>query len=110
MNIKITNNNITTAFLELELFAEHKSSGSSSNGRDSKSKRLGLKLSHGAFVKAGGIIVTQRGTKFLAGKNVFLSRNHTIHSYINGFVFIKTKKKIGKNKRFKIINVLSEKF
>lgn len=92
-------------FLKLDLFAEHKGTKSSKNGRDSKSKRLGIKINHGESVKSGGIIIKQRGTRFFPGKNVFLSKDHSIHSFINGTVYFKRKKKYGKNKFYKIVNV-----
>ena len=56
--------------LQLQLFASKKGVGSTRNGRDSESKRLGLKLSDGQFAKAGAIIYRQRGTKVHPGNNV----------------------------------------
>ena len=95
-----------TTFLDLSLFAEHRSSGSSANGRDSKSKRLGIKVVHGSVVKASGIILTQRGTKFFARKNTFLSKNHTIHSYIEGRVKFVKRRYINKKKYRIFVDVL----
>ena len=66
--------------------ASKKSGGSSKNGRDSKSKRLGVKIFGGEAVKPGAIIVRQRGTKFHIGKNVKAGRDHTIFSKISGVV------------------------
>lgn len=66
--------------------ASKKAAGSTKNGRDSQSKRLGVKRFGGEKVKSGTIIVRQRGTKFHAGNNVKLGRDHTIFSLIEGVV------------------------
>ena len=66
--------------------ASKKASGSTKNGRDSQSKRLGVKLFGGQRVKPGAIIVRQRGTVFLVGKNVGLGRDFSIFSLIDGHV------------------------
>ena len=66
--------------------AHKKGAGSSRNGRESESKRLGIKLFGGQGAKAGNIIVRQRGTVFMPGKNVGLSRDHNIFSLIDGVV------------------------
>lgn len=66
--------------------ASKKAGGSTKNGRDSQSKRLGVKRFGGQVVKAGTIIVRQRGTKFLTGNNVKIGRDHTIYSIIEGLV------------------------
>ena len=63
-----------------------KSGGSSKNGRDSKSKRLGLKLGDGQFTLGGGIIFRQRGTKIHPGNNVGIGNDYTLFSKINGYV------------------------
>ena len=79
--------------------AHKKGLGSSKNGRDSQSKRLGVKRYGGELVKAGNILVRQRGTKFIPGKNVGLGRDHTIFSLIDGkvkFTKKKTKRFTGK--------------
>jgi large subunit ribosomal protein L27 len=80
--------------------AHKKGLGSSKNGRDSQSKRLGVKKFGGEFVRAGNILVRQRGTKFLPGHNVGLGKDHTIFSLIDGTV--KFKNKSGR----KVLNVL----
>jgi len=80
--------------------AHKKGLGSSKNGRDSQSQRLGVKKFGGELVKAGNILVRQRGTKFLPGANVGLGRDYTIFSLIDGNVNFVTKK--GR----KILNVL----
>lgn len=78
--------------------AHKKGGGSSKNGRDSKSQRLGLKKSGGQLVKAGNILMRQRGTTFRAGKNVGVGRDHTLFALIDGIVtfgyFSKDRKKI----------------
>ena len=66
--------------------ASKKAAGSTKNGRDSNSKRLGVKRFGGQSVKSGTIIVRQRGTKFHLGNNVKMGRDHTIYSIIEGVV------------------------
>jgi large subunit ribosomal protein L27 len=66
--------------------AHKKGGGSSRNGRDSNSQRLGVKKFGGEEVIAGNIIVRQRGTKFHPGLNVGLGKDHTIYAMIDGYV------------------------
>ena len=66
--------------------ASKKAAGSTKNGRDSQSKRLGVKRFGGQPVRSGTIIVRQRGTKFHVGNNVKMGRDHTIYSVIDGRV------------------------
>lgn len=66
--------------------AHKKGVGSSDNGRDSHSKRLGVKLFGGQYAKAGNILVRQRGTKFHAGENVYLGKDYTLHAQVEGTV------------------------
>ncbi len=66
--------------------AHKKGAGSSDNGRDSNSKRLGVKLFGGQVAKAGNIIIRQRGTKFHPGKHVGIGRDHTIFAMVDGTV------------------------
>ena len=66
--------------------AHKKAGGSSRNGRDSQSKRLGVKVYGNQAITAGAIIVRQRGTQFHAGENVGMGRDHTLFSLINGKV------------------------
>lgn len=66
--------------------AHKKAGGSSRNGRDTEGRRLGVKKSGGQAVIAGNIIIRQRGTKFLPGKNVGLGNDYTIWSLIDGTV------------------------
>ncbi|MGQ9621773.1 MAG: 50S ribosomal protein L27 [Bacteroidales bacterium] len=72
--------------------AHKKGAGSSRNGRDSESKRLGIKLFGGQFAKAGNIIVRQRGTVHHPGLNVGMGRDHTIFALIDGKVVFSRKK------------------
>lgn len=72
--------------------AHKKGAGSSRNGRDSQSKRLGVKLFGGQVVKAGNIIVRQRGTKHNAGLNVGIGRDHTLFALTDGEVEFSRKK------------------
>lgn len=72
--------------------AHKKSGGSSRNGRDSQSKRLGVKKFGGELVLAGNILVRQRGTKFFAGENVGLGRDHTLFATATGNVKFTTKR------------------
>jgi large subunit ribosomal protein L27 len=70
--------------------AHKKGGGSSRNGRDSQSKRLGVKRYDGEMVTAGSILIRQRGTKFKPGNNVGLGRDHTIFATIDGYVKFET--------------------
>ncbi len=72
--------------------AHKKAGGSSKNGRDSESKRLGLKRHDGQLVTAGSIIVRQRGTHFHPGTNVGLGKDDTLFAKVDGIV--KTRKKV----------------
>ncbi|MDQ5920730.1 MAG: large subunit ribosomal protein [Pseudomonadota bacterium] len=66
--------------------AQKKAGGSSRNGRDSNPKMLGVKVFGGELINAGSIIVRQRGTKFHAGRNVGMGKDHTLFSKVNGVV------------------------
>ena len=66
--------------------AHKKGSGTSRNGRDSAGRRLGVKAFGGEQVKAGSIIVRQRGTRFHPGSNVGIGKDHTIYSLVDGVV------------------------
>ena len=72
--------------MNLQLFAHKKGVGSTKNGRDSESKRLGAKLSDGQFATAGSIIYRQRGTKIYPGTNVGMGKDHTLFAKIAGVV------------------------
>ena len=73
--------------------AHKKAGGSSRNGRDSDGQRLGVKKFGGEFVRAGNILARQRGTKWHAGKNVGLGKDHTLFALIDGKVAYKTRAK-----------------
>jgi len=73
--------------------AHKKAGGSSRNGRDSAGRRLGVKLFGGQTVLAGNILARQRGTKWHAGKNVGVGKDHTLFALTNGKVEFKTKTK-----------------
>ncbi len=88
--------------------ATTKSSGTTKLGRDSQPKYLGVKLSGGQKAKAGAIIIRQRGSSFLPGKNVAKGKDYTLFALKNGIVRFsnKTKTKFNGNKRkVKIVNV-----
>lgn len=73
--------------------AHKKGVGSTQNGRESESKRLGIKIYGGQFAKAGNIIIRQRGTLHKPGENVGLGKDHTIFALIDGTVAFKKKAK-----------------
>ncbi|MBP0977170.1 MAG: 50S ribosomal protein L27 [Oscillospiraceae bacterium] len=72
--------------LSMQFFAHKKGSGSTKNGRDSESKRLGVKRADGQFVKAGNIIVRQRGTHIHPGNGVGIGSDDTIFAMVEGRV------------------------
>ena len=76
--------------------AHKKAGGSTRNGRDSETKRLGVKLFGGQAVKAGNILVRQRGTKFHAGYGVGLGKDHTLFAKVDGVVKFETKGAFGR--------------
>lgn len=82
--------------MNLQLFAHKKGVGSSKNGRDSESKRLGVKSADGEFVLAGNIIVRQRGTKIHPGNNVGRGKDDTLFAKIDGVVKFE---RVGKDKK-----------
>lgn len=82
--------------LNLQLFASKKGTGSTKNGRDSESKRLGAKLGDGQFANAGSIIYRQRGTKIHPGNNVGRGGDDTLFAKISGVVKFERK---GKDKK-----------
>lgn len=71
--------------------AHKKGVGSSKNGRESESKRLGVKLFGGQVCKAGNIIVRQRGTRHNAGENVGMGRDHTLFALVDGTIVFRKK-------------------
>ena len=82
--------------MNLQFFAHKKGMGSSKNGRDSESKRLGAKRADGQFVKAGNILYRQRGTRIHPGLNVGLGRDDTLFATADGIVRFQRK---GKDKK-----------
>ncbi len=90
--------------------AHKKAGGSTSNGRDSQAKRLGVKMFGGQTVKAGNIIVRQRGTKFHPGINVGMGKDHTLFALIPGkvqFVEKQLRKYDGRVFKDKMVNVVA---
>ena len=85
--------------------AHKKGVGSSKNGRESESKRLGVKVFGGQFVQAGSIIVRQRGTVHNPGLNVGLGRDHTLFALIDGKVIFKKKQD---NKSYVSVEAIAE--
>ena len=73
--------------------AHKKGQGSSRNGRDSNSQRLGIKATHGEFITAGSIIIRQRGTKWHPAKNVRRAKDDTLFTLIDGIVHYRKAKK-----------------
>ena len=82
--------------LNLQFFAHKKGVGSTKNGRDSESKRLGAKRADGQFVKAGNILYRQRGTKIHPGTNVGIGSDDTLYSRVDGRVKYE---RVGKDKK-----------
>ena len=76
--------------------AHKKGQGSVKNGRDSESKRLGVKKTDGQFVLAGNILIRQRGTKYHPGKNVGIGSDDTLYALVNGVVKFE---RLGKDKK-----------
>ena len=92
--------------------AHKKAGGSTALGRDSQGKRLGVKLQDGEYAKPGAIIIRQRGTKYHAGDNVKIGKDHTLFSTVLGIVKFTTKKLKkfnNKLKETKIVSVLPQK-
>ncbi len=90
--------------------AHVKSGGSTKLGRDSNSKRLGIKKSDGQTVQSGNVLIRQRGTKWHPGLNTKIGCDDTIYSLVNGTVKFSNKRKktfTGKIKRVSLINVIS---
>lgn len=86
-----------------------KSAGSSTLGRDSLPKYLGVKISHGQKAKTGQVLVRQRGTKILPGKNVKRGGDDTLYAMKEGTVQITRKRKVGFNRTQRLAKVISVK-
>ena len=82
--------------LNIQLFAHKKGQGSTKNGRDSESKRLGCKAADGQYVTGGSIIYRQRGTRVYPGVNVGIGSDDTVYAKISGYVKFERK---GKDKK-----------
>ena len=85
--------------------AHKKGAGSSKNGRESESKRLGVKKFGGQIVKAGNIIVRQRGTKHHPGENVGMGKDHTLYALVDGKVVFRKRRN---NRSFVSIEPIQE--
>ena len=82
--------------LDIQLFAHKKGQGSTKNGRDSISKRLGAKAADGQYVTAGSILYRQRGTKIYPGNNVGIGSDDTVYAKIDGYVKFE---RVGRDKK-----------
>ena len=82
--------------------ATKKAGGSSKNGRDSEAKRLGVKAFGSELIPAGSIIVRQRGTRFHAGNNVGMGKDHTLFAKVDGYVEFTVKRALNR----KTVNVV----
>lgn len=87
--------------------AHKKAGGSTSLGRDSQGQRLGIKVTDGAYIRTGGIIVRQRGTAFRAGTNVRQGSDDTLFAAANGVVKFALRTRIGFNGHAKKLSVVS---
>ena len=86
--------------LSMQFFAHKKGVGSTKNGRDSESKRLGVKRADGQFVLAGNILVRQRGTKIYPGENVGMGTDYTLYALVDGRVAFR---RLGRDKKQAVI-------
>lgn len=89
--------------------AHKKSAGTSKNGRDSNPKSLGIKVTPGAIAQAGAVLVRQRGSNILPGRNVSMGRDHTLFATDNGLVALNYKRQIhfdNKVMKKKVMHVL----
>ena len=82
--------------LNIQLFAHKKGQGSTQNGRDSESKRLGAKAADGEYVSAGSILYRQRGTKIYPGVNAGIGSDDTVYAKISGYVKFE---RVGRDKK-----------
>ena len=97
---------------DINCMAHKKAGGSTALGRDSQSKRLGVKISDGQFAKAGAIIIRQRGTKYHPGKNVKIGSDDTLFAAAPGLVKFTNKKMLKFNSKMeysKVVNVVEQK-
>jgi len=82
--------------LNIQLFAHKKGQGSTKNGRDSESKRLGAKAADGEYVSGGSILYRQRGTKIYPGTNVGIGSDDTVYAKVSGYVKFE---RVGKDRK-----------
>ena len=82
--------------LNIQLFAHKKGQGSTKNGRDSESKRLGAKAADGEYVSGGSILYRQRGTKVYPGVNVGIGKDDTVYAKVAGYVKFE---RVGKDRK-----------
>ena len=87
--------------------AHKKAGGSDGNLKDSKGRRLGVKLSDGQYAKAGAIIIRQRGTKYHPGTNVMCGKDYTLFATITGLVKFTTKKLKKFNNQMKLTKIVN---
>ncbi len=92
--------------MNLQFFAHKKGMGSTKNGRDSESKRLGAKRADGQFVKAGNILYRQRGTRIHPGTNVGIGRDDTLFAKADGVLHFERK---GRDKKIACVYPVDEK-
>ncbi|MES2213250.1 MAG: 50S ribosomal protein L27 [Patescibacteria group bacterium] len=87
--------------------AHKKSAGTTKNGRDSGPKYLGVKITEGDVAQAGSIIIRQRGTDVLPGKNVGMGKDHTLFALVPGTITFSTKRKMHFDNKIKVKKVVS---
>lgn len=92
--------------MNLQLFAHKKGVGSTKNGRDSESKRLGAKRADGQFVKAGNILYRQRGTKIHPGLNVGRGSDDTLYALVDGVLRFE---RLGRDKKQACVHPVADK-
>ncbi len=91
--------------------ATRKAGGSAKNLKDSNPKYLGVKLFDGQLASPGAVLVRQRGTRFIPGRNVFIGKDHTLHAKNEGVVKFKDKRKTswrGDTRKVKMVEVLPQ--
>jgi large subunit ribosomal protein L27 len=101
----LTTNNTSVMMVTTRNMATKKAGGSTSNGRDSAGRRLGVKLYHGEQAVAGNILVRQRGQKFRAGENVGMGKDHTLFAKQSGLVQMS---RLATNKKRHVMHVIPQ--
>ncbi len=87
--------------------AHKKSAGTTKNGRDSEGKYLGVKITNGQMAQAGDIVVRQRGTDVMPGRNIGMGKDHTLFALVGGTVKFSTKRKTDFDNRTSVKKVVS---